>query len=217
VSGWPAGLRFRPIQQWPGDLTRSRRRSPFEASLSATQDLLGRELKALQAKTVVIQLAIGETDLRLDGLPRAQARPEHPGVILSLESPYGPLSYPCDTFTDWQSNLRAVALALEALRKVDRYGVTKNGEQYRGWRQLSASADVFTSKGDAAYFIARAARPEQPDEDLRQWYWRLISEPKTLAKTYRLAAHKLHPDTGGQSDDFLRLQQAKAILNGGGS
>lgn len=211
MSGWPAGLRFRPIQQWPGELTRSRRRSPFEAGLSATQDLLTREIRALSAKTVVIQLAIGETDLRNDGLPRASARPEHPGVILSLESPYGPLSYPCDTFTDWQSNLRGIALALEALRKVDRYGVTKNGEQYRGWRQLGAGAA--TTQDEAAYFIARSARPDQSEEEIRQWCGTLVTDGAVLARAYRLAAQKLHPDTGGESADFLRLQQAKAVLS----
>lgn len=212
MSGWPAALRFRPIQQWPGDLTRSRRRSPFEATLSATQDLLTRELRALNAKTVVIQLAIGEMDLRNDGLPRASSRPEHPGVILSLESPYGPLSYPCDQFGDWQSNLRAIALALEALRKVDRYGVTKNGEQYKGWRQLGAGGT--TSKDEAAYFIARSAWPNEREENLREWYRRLVFEPDMLTKTYRLAATKLHPDAGGQAADFQRLQEARATLAG---
>lgn len=188
MSGWPAGLRFRPIQQWPGELTRSRRRSPFEATLGATQALLGRELRALSAKTVVIQLAIGETDLRNDGLPRASARPEHPGVILSLESPYGPLSYPCDTFTDWQSNLRGIALALEALRKVDRYGVTKNGEQYRGWRQLEGGA----KSGPMTVAEARAFMAQHGD--------------------YRTAARKLHPDAGGSVEEFQRLQEAVRVL-----
>lgn len=42
----------------------------------------------------------------------------------------GHLSYPCDTFTTLQDNLRVIALALEALRMVDRYGVTRRGEQY---------------------------------------------------------------------------------------
>lgn len=190
MSGWPAGLRFRPIQQWPGELSRSRRRSPFEATLGATQDLLTRELRALSAKTVVIQLAIGETDLRNDGLPRASARPEHPGVILSLESPYGPLSYPCDTFTDWQSNLRGIALALEALRKVDRYGVTKNGEQYRGWRQLGSGAAP--SSGKMTVAEARAFMAQHGD--------------------YRTAARKLHPDAGGSAEEFQRLQEARRVL-----
>jgi len=207
VSGWPAGLRFRPIQQWPGALTRSRRRSPFEAGLSATQDLLTRELRALNAKTVVIQLAIGETDLRNDGLPRASARPEHPGVILSLESPYGPLSYPCDTFTDWQSNLRGIALALEALRKVDRYGVTKNGEQYRGWRQIESGGS--TSVAEAAAFIGEHA------DAIEEAITGMRMGRKDFTETlYRRAAKKLHPDVGGDPELFRKLQQAKAILDG---
>lgn len=207
MSGWPAGLRFRPIQQWPGDLTRSRRRSPFEATLSATQDLLTRELRALNAKTVVIQLAIGEMDLRNDGLPRASSRPAHPGVILSLESPYGPLSYPCDQFGDWQSNLRAIALALEALRKVDRYGVTKNGEQYKGWRQLGAGTT--TSKSDAARFIGEHS--DAIPEAVRAMD---LGDQDAITTCYRRAARKLHPDAGGDAEMFRKLQEAKAILTG---
>lgn len=40
---------------------------------------------------------------------------------------------------DWQINLRAIALGLEALRKLDRYGITSRGEQYTGWRAIEAT------------------------------------------------------------------------------
>src|SRR5579863_10251967 len=46
------------------------------------------------------------------------------GIILTFNSKHGPLSYPCDKYSNWQANLRAIALSLEALRAVDRYGVT---------------------------------------------------------------------------------------------
>lgn len=43
-----------------------------------------------------------------------------------------------DTFVHWQDNLRAIALGMEALRKVARYGIVKGNEQYSGWKQLTA-------------------------------------------------------------------------------
>lgn len=126
----------RPIDQWPGEPTRQRQPSAFTAKWSNTLDILERELRELRAKDVVIQADVQPHQLRNDGMLRAEARPASPKVILSFESKHGPLSYPCDRFHDWQDNVRAIALALEALRKVDRYGVTRKAEQYKGWSKL---------------------------------------------------------------------------------
>jgi hypothetical protein len=46
-----------------------------------------------------------------------------------------------------EANVRAIALALEALRKVDRYGVTKRGEQYAGWKALPSPNDAILERG----------------------------------------------------------------------
>src|ERR1700675_3855774 len=85
---------------------------------------------ALDAKKLVFQIDVRESEIRLDGLPSARARPNDPAVIVSFDSKHGPLRYFCDQFTDWQDNIRAIALGLEALRKVERYGITHRGEQY---------------------------------------------------------------------------------------
>jgi hypothetical protein len=124
----------RPIVLWPHQETRGRRRSQFKAPWMDTVALLEREVGMLGGRQAVMQIAITEEDLRLDGRIRANARPTHPGVIVSFESRHGPLEYATDVFDDWQDNVRAIALGLEALRRVDRYGIAKRGEQYRGWK-----------------------------------------------------------------------------------
>jgi len=43
----------------------------------------------------------------------------------------------CDE--DWRHNVRSIALGLEALRAVDRYGISRRGEQYAGFRAALAS------------------------------------------------------------------------------
>jgi hypothetical protein len=207
VSGeWPFYARFRPIQQWPGNLTTEHRRSPFSASWTSTLKLLDRELTQLGADNVVIQVAVTERDLRQDGYPKANARPAHPGVIVALDSAYGPLSYPCDTFYDWRDNLRAIALALEALRAVDRYGVTKRGEQYTGWKQLAAGPTVPVMTRDEAGQLIGDAIGYTTDAILALW-------PQG-GWFYREAARQLHPDAGGTAEDFRRLQEAKRVLDG---
>lgn len=133
--------RFRPISTWPGDLTKHRRTSPFRAGHDVTLRQLGRELEDLRAKDVVVELAVREADLRIDGMPRARSRsPEHPGCVLSFDSKHGPLRYACDAFLHWEDNLRAITLGLESLRRVERYGITKRGEQYAGWKAIAASS-----------------------------------------------------------------------------
>ena len=178
---WPANMTVRPIQHWPGELTAKRRRSSFKAGWSDTIELLGRELRAISAKNVVLQIAMEEKDFRIDGYPRAQAKAAHPGVILSLDSNVGPLSWPCDTFDSWQDNIRGIALSMEALRKVDRYGVTKRGEQYTGWQQLPSGGTPQVSTIDAEMAILMHA-------DLP------VGEVVSLDAAYKRARAKTHPD-----------------------
>lgn len=137
-----AEITFRLIDQWPEDTRLEGKWSRFQASYQDTLELLDRELRHLNAKHVVIQLAIRDDQIRLDGLPRSGATPEHPGVILAFDSAYGPLKYASGAFRGWKDNLRAIALGLESLRRVDRYGITKRGEQYTGWRALPSGSQA---------------------------------------------------------------------------
>lgn len=132
------GLTLRPIDQWPGKLTYARATSPYSAKINDTLNVLQRELRELRAKNIVLEIAIREKDLRLDGLPRAGALASHPGIILSFESKHGPLRLPFDGFRNWEHNLRAIAMHLEHLRLAGLYGVGHDGEQYRGWAALPA-------------------------------------------------------------------------------
>jgi hypothetical protein len=141
---------FRPIVNWPGKPTPSdkRQRSRFKDAkkFSRTLNDLETELRHLRAKEIAIRLFLSATQIRNDGWPRSDARPAQPGVILEFESKHGALRYICDRYADWVDNLRAIAQTLEALRAADRHGVTKGGEQYRGWKALpeASSADACT-------------------------------------------------------------------------
>lgn len=129
---------FRPLPIWPHPQTRDRRSAwTFKAGWQNTIDLLGHELGFLDGRNVVIGAALREQDIRRDGLPRADARaPMHPGVELSFDSRHGRLTYATDTCERWEHNVRSIALGLQGLRAVDRYGITRTGEQYAGWVAL---------------------------------------------------------------------------------
>jgi len=211
---WPAGLRFRPLgpTDWPGQRPTSTRHSPFDATLSSTQELLGRELRMVSAKDPVIQIELSESQIRIDGLPRADARPPRPGVILAFTHPsVGGLRYPCERFRTWQDNVRAIALGLEALRKVERYGITSDHQQYRGWRAIEsrtvvpASGDVDEAK--AVIMLAANVGPNV-------WGSGFAA---TLPVVLRAAQRKTHPDSPDGSDEaFHAVQEAIRTLKDAG-
>ncbi|WP_295014829.1 hypothetical protein [uncultured Microbacterium sp.] len=210
MSAWPETLNVGPINGWPGELTRDRRSAPFRATLSKTLEVLDREIWNLvetpaQQNSAELLIAVPASQFGVRGRPFANARAEHPGVIFSIESRHGHLSYPCDTFTTWQDNLRAIALALEALRKVDRYGVTKRGEQYRGFLAIEATAAPagFATVDEALVFLGKFTGLG-------------LSEMKVIsgapARALRRAQRDSHPDTGGDAAIFQRVSLAEAKL-----
>lgn len=184
---------FRPLRWSEASTPWDERRSrwTFKASWQSTIDLLARELDYLDARNVVIEADFREQDLRLDGLPRSNARqPQHPGVRIAFESKHGPLVYATDSCERWEHNVRSIALGLESLRAVDRYGVTKRGEQYTGWKAIGGSAGVST-----------------------------VEEARDLIDGYggeRQAVKATHPDHGGDAVAFGQVQAAREILRTAG-
>lgn len=190
MSFW---LATEPIDRWPLPNTASRRNHTFRASYQDTIEILERELLFLDASgAVVIQVVTrdGASDIRRDGLLRARAQINHPGVRISFRSRrHGDLTYSTDEFTSaysgqmpaWQANLRAIALGLEALRAVDRYGISKSGEQYRGWQAINARSD---NGGGLSREIAMQILQEEA--------WPLRSAD--LFQMWRVARAHAHPD-----------------------
>ena len=201
------GVTFRPFDGAPPP--QGGRFTPFSASWSSTVELLADELRHLDAERVVIELGLTEGDLRVDGLPRANARMTSDAVRISFDSKWGPLRYETGEYTGsyyrgvgWQANVRAIALAMEALRKVDRYGVSKRGEQYRGWKQLPTGTDPADAIAtvEQARAVLYAAAGLDPTTDLS---WKEIA---------RDAVKATHPDTGGDTTEFRKVMRAKELV-----
>lgn len=214
---------FRPIDTWPREFTKERqRRSPFhsektvhsattgerqkikaEISFDRIVRDLASEVEKHGGERLIIQLALQPDSFRRDGLPYASSLPAHPGVIVSFDGTHGPVKMPCDAFEDWKTNLRAISVTLGHLRGVDRYGVSQHGEQYRGWTALPAGPQEM-SGAEAAAFIASHV-------EFIPASW--LTERKDAFETaYRIVAKKLHPDSGGNEEEFKKLQTAAEVL-----
>lgn len=172
---------FRPLPVWPYPATpwERQRDRPFSSAWSQTMDLLDRELGYLGGHHVVMGVGLEAYDIRQDGQPRANARARlHQGVELAFDSDHGRLTYATDVCTVWQDNVRSIALGLEALRAVDRYGISARGQQYAGFAALPMGG---------------------PDPEKGR---RLVE----AAGGVRQALLRHHPDQGGDPSDFAHVQ-----------
>lgn len=208
--------RHETLDGFPRQLLKAQDRdySRFGKTWKQVQEILARELRMLNYRdgSVILQTAHTPYNLRNDGKLRSDARsPEHPGVVLKFDvfnSPkkrYEQMSFECDQFDDWKANVRAIADALEALRKVDRYGVTGGGKSdahYEGYKRLGSEESFDIDIAIEFLFIHSAYTREA----IRQ-------KMDIFLDAYKQAALKLHPDMPtGSHELFIRLQKAKEIL-----
>jgi hypothetical protein len=215
-----APLKQRPPgwDRWPNQY------SPFRSTYSQTLDLLDRELGHLRASNPMVQVDASPGHIRMDGQLRADAKVNYPGVILSFETKkFGTLSYPCNKFDGgykspgWQANLRAIALGLEALRKVERYGIAERRQQYAGYAELGTGIALGAGMTveQAAEFISEhsiesplSGRPVFTADEV-------LHDADTRVAAFRIASRLLHPDTGGDDGAlFHKLVQARELLDG---
>lgn len=200
--------------------------SPFTVTYSTALDLLVRELEFLDARDVVVELDVVESQIRNDQRLRADARPGSPAVRLAFESAQGPLVYATDEFVkanwrrsgmqaDWQHNLYAIALGLEALRKLDRYGITRRGEQYTGWKALPAGRAMPGSHmtTDAALALIEQVAIGDEDADRVRSIEILRTSPEMLWRAVRNAKGLSHPDRqNGDRTLWDQVEQAARVL-----
>lgn len=177
--------------------------SRFKAAPKAAWDLLQREMRMIDAISAVLELdAPAHRIQKRSGEWSADARPNEPGVVLTIERRDKPaLRMVCCEFRVWTDNVYAIARSLEALRMVDRYGCTASGEQYVGFAALpppgEASRDTVQEAIDLILEVSGdiAVRDGWVHQD-------------SIAAAIRMA----HPDHGGTAERLTRVLQARKTL-----
>lgn len=217
--------RIEPIDEdeFPKALRTSHLQSPFDSNFSSTMQVLERELKHLRARkgSLVIKTLHRPYDVLKSGKLRAEVKkPHYPGVVVWFEvwdgnaSRFEPMQFECDRFNDWKSNLRAIALAMEALRKVERYSVSSRGKEdahTAGFRHARVESRTgahtggeLTVEAAAAVLVACADSGQAPED--------LIRSPERTESTFKVAARNTHPDAGGTDHSFAKVSQAIRVL-----
>ena len=162
---------------------------------TATQTLLEElnRLGATPGKTVIST----NMELRLDGLPKSGRRaPDDPGVATYFELGGEPMVMARDAFDGVAENIRSLALAVEALRQLERHGGgTMLKRAFTGFQALpppSAGSTIVTPNP----WWVDLGLDERPDN---------FPAARTA---WRGAMMKAHPDHGGSTDAVERVNAA---------
>jgi hypothetical protein len=184
---WPDG--------WPRTPSAKRLRANFgtkqpndyKQPLSVAQAIvrLSVELSRLRATSELLSTNV---ELRIDGLPRSGlADPMDPGAAVWFWLKKKPLCLACDKWFRVADNIAALAMHIDALRRIDRYGVGSIKQAFAGYVALPAKA--------SDWWVILGVSPNATIDEVNSRF-------KELARTN-------HPDAGGNLDEFQRISAAR--------
>jgi hypothetical protein len=128
-------------------------------------------------------------ETRLDGLPRSgQREPTDPGAAVYFRLKGKPRCLACDKWTRVADNIAALAQHIDALRRIERYGVGTMEQAFAGYAALPPDAT-------ADWWIVLGVRPDATDAQIED--------------AFRTKARSAHPDVGGRHEDMARLTAAR--------
>lgn len=232
----PFEVKYRKLTTWPAiqrevDYSLSQDWAT-RASVSGVLAEIRGELERLGSSECMIETDHAAADYsRLDGAPRAEAKPATNRVALWFEAAGEMRVIRCEGHPGWMLNLKAISLTLQRNRLLRAYGTMSVAEQYGGFAALPApgessapkpsqpklptsDAPVFpTLEAAAAYMLEMAGRPKS-GKAVQQ----VIEHANHRREIYRLAASKVHPDKHGGNDAMFKgLSQANTMINSGGT
>lgn len=166
---------------------RSRQNSQFKVTLGLSIQDVRSEVARLGGDGLIIS---SNMPLRKDGLPFARGTVFDPGVAVYFTYKGKQVCFACDRWNTVQSNMRAIAKTIEALRGIDRWGSGDMVEQaFTGFTALPAPESWWQVLGFRG--------PDVTREEITHRHRRLISEH--------------HPDNGGDTDQAARINRARDL------
>lgn len=180
---WPLGWRR----------ARSRRNGSFRhdrhpINVEYATRRLDNELDRLGAKNAVMSTNVS---LNLRGIPRGDERPSDPGVAVYFMFKGNATVLACDSFYTVADNIAGIAGHVEALRRIERYGVGTIEQALGGYKALPADT---AADWRAVFGFPKGSRPTLDQLD---------TVFKSLAKLK-------HPDIAGGSEmEMAHLNRAR--------
>lgn len=169
------------------------RKSRFKQTLGAAQKYLHKEVERIKGTDLVVS-----TNLRVrnDGMIYAAdlgKNIEDPGVAIYFKRNKKLIAMCCDTYEKVWENMYALARGLEALRLLDRDGVSEFLERaFTGFKELPAAAQL--DEKEIWKVLCFSKKPDSVD---------------LVHAAYKTLAKERHPDTStGSTEQFISLQNA---------
>lgn len=167
-----------------------------DVTLSGARRSLAAELERLGAKSTVLS---SNLSARADG--NARGKIGDPGVALYFDLKGRPIVMAQDAFDNVASNVRSLALALDAMRALERHG---------GGSMMTRAFDGFAALPPPA-----GMKPKRPwwqvlrySEDANAEDREFLSVAEVEAR-FRSLSKKLHPDAGGGEAEMSELNIAR--------
>lgn len=184
---WPAG--------WKRTEVSDRKYLPGKGRVSFhdSRSRLLSELRLLGVEDGSIVISTN-MPLRVDGIPmsgRSELIPD-PGVAVYFRREDRPMSFACDSYVYVRDNIRAIALTIEALRGIQRWGASDMMDRaFRGFLALPQTA---SSPWREVLGFDKGGTITVADVD----------------RKFRDLSLKHHPDRGGDPETFRQLTEARA-------
>ncbi|KQS55948.1 hypothetical protein ASG17_07810 [Brevundimonas sp. Leaf363] len=181
---WPMGKPRTPYAR--------QRRGAFKQdgkplTMTGARRRLTEELGRLGARYVILS---SNVPVRLDGLPRAgQRKPDDPGVCAYFQLDGKPYAMACDTFSEVEQNMAAIAGHIDATRTITRYGVASAAETLQAFQALPAPGGRHWT---AVLGLTKAE-----------------ASPDTIKAAHRRLLLDRHPDRGGSDADMAEINAAR--------
>jgi hypothetical protein len=185
---------------WPAEYPRTTRKknSQFKTSLARARDFVKDEIRRLGGKQPVISTNVplkNDGDLRADW---SRYKLDDTGAAVYFMHNDKQVCLCCDTYVRVHENLHAIGRTIEALRQIDRDGVSD-----------------FLNRA----FTGFVAIPETSSFNQKS-IWEILGLPVIPAEesdihvAFKRQSKKVHPDAGGTEAAFHELQEAyKQALN----
>ena len=171
---WPDG--------WPRTEVVRRESAPFKAEL-------GRALAGLRDQ---VRLMGGKDLLLSSNCALGDERPRDCGVVAYFKWQETAMAIPCDRWNRVADNVRAIALTIEAMRGMERWGAKHMIKaMFTGFKRLPERAS------GVPWWELLGVRHDAPMDKIK------------LA--YRERAKEFHPDRGGDAGAMARLNEAFSL------
>jgi hypothetical protein len=189
---WPLGWR-RVRSRRHGDFRMTRedrlsdgqtRRRSTPVNMAAATERLERQMELLGAREPTLSTNVS---LSMRGVPRGDENPSDPGAAVYFKFKGKATVLACDTYYRVAENIAALAAHIDALRRIDRYGVGTIEQALAGYKALPAdsAADwrvalfganppnpITLAAVDSAYkYLAKEYHPDFTHDDGARMAW----------------------------------------------